>query len=263
MAALLKPGGEAFVGSLATPLLVQLPAPAARIESFVAQVEAYLLEAAGVKLDEADRVMVARRETMVWHASYWNLVLGRSMKQPIHGMFYLMYEEAWKRYFEMSHEIAARAELTAEHDYGLTHAEVVDLLRLRPLPRETVRDLFQRRLRALRQDLVNHEDRKEAIDPDDWIDAELDLPLLELPLTKAPDPSARIVQKLAKVEVDVSQMGLNEDDAAWLKEYYRARNSVSPEQRTAARNRLMRDIALLVAENKPDDPDLDTRTGLV
>lgn len=263
MAALLKPAGEAFVGSLATPLLVQLPAPAARIESVVAQVEAYLLETAGVKLDEADRVMVARRETMIWHSCYWNMVLGRSIKQPIHGAFYLMYQEAWKRYFDMSHEIAARAELTAEYDYGLTHAEVVDLLRLFPLPRETVRDLFQRRLRALRQDLVNHEDRPEAIDPDDWIDAELDLPLLELPLTKAPDPSALTIQELAQIEVDVSQMGLNEDDAAWLKEYYRARESVSPEVKIAARNRLMRDIAMQVAETQPDDPDLDTRNGLV
>ena len=264
IAALLKPAAEAFVGSLATPFRVQLPAPAAaRIESVMAQVEAYLLETTGVKLDEADRVMVARRETMIWHACYWNMVLGRSIKQPIDGTFFLMYQEAWKRYFDMSHEIAARAELSAEYDYGLTHAEVVDLLRLFPLPRETVRDLFQRRLRALRQDLVNHEDRPEAIDPDDWIDAELDLPLLEMPLTKAPDPSALTIQELAQIEVDVAQMGLNEDAAVWAKAYFRARDSVSPERQTAARNRLMRDIALHVAEKQPEDPDLDTRNGLV
>ena len=50
IAALLKPAAEAFVGSLATPFLVQLPATAAaRIEGVMAQVEAYLLETTGVK----------------------------------------------------------------------------------------------------------------------------------------------------------------------------------------------------------------------
>ena len=84
-----------------------------------------------------------------------------------------------------------------------------------------------------------------------------------MPLTKAPDPSALTIQELAQIEVDVAQMGLNEDAAVWAKAYFRARDSVSPERQTAARNRLMRDIALHVAEKQPEDPDLDTRNGLV